>query len=64
MKNLFALLFVAGLVSFASCQKAAEQAENTDSVAVEAPVEAPVETPAVDTAAVVDSAAVDTASAQ
>lgn len=39
MKNLFALLFVAGLISFSSCENASEQsAENVDTVNVETPV--------------------------
>ena len=56
MKNLFALLFVAGTLSFVACgeKKAEESAIVTDSVAVE-------DAMVIDSAAmVVDSAAVET----
>ncbi len=56
MKNLFALLFVAGTLSFVACgEKKEESAVVVDSVAVEEPAMV------VDSAAVVvDSAAIDT----
>lgn len=55
MKNLFALLFLAGLISFSSCENASEQSAENE---VEVPAEAPVveeEAPAVVEEAPVES---------
>jgi hypothetical protein len=56
MKKIFALAFVAGMVTFAACtSKPADESADTTAVTVE--------TPAVDTTAVDTSMATDTASA-
>jgi hypothetical protein len=65
MRKLFALLFVAGTIAFASCQgeQKTEEAGATDSAAVETPAVAPADTAAAPADSAAAPAAADSAAA-